>query len=59
MEMTRSWECFEDDKPLLKERRGHLLQFPDHIAREKENSSKNFRKSKEKERDKKEAVTFM
>ena len=35
-------------KPLWKERRGHLLQFPDHIATEKENSSKNLKKIKRK-----------
>mgnify|MGYP003362895232 CR=1 FL=1 len=50
MEMERSRDRYEDDKPLWKERRGHLLQFPDHIATEKENSSKNLRKSKEKQR---------
>ena len=48
--MARSWDGYGDDKTLWKERRGHLLQFPDHIATEKENSSKNLRKSKEKER---------
>ena len=57
MEMARSWDGYEDDKPLWKERRGHLLQFPDHIATEKENSSKNLRKSNEKERAKNQAVT--
>ena len=57
MEMARPWEGFGDDKPLWKGRRGHLLQFPDHIATEKENSSKNLRKSKEKERAKNQAVT--
>ena len=55
--MARFWEGYEDDKPLWKERRGHLLQFPDHIAKEKENSSKNLIKSKEKERAKSQAVT--
>ena len=57
MEMARSCEGFKDDKPLWKERRGHLLQFPDHKAMEKENSSKNLRKTKEKERAKNQAVT--
>ena len=51
--MTGSWEEFGNDKPLWKQRRGHLLQFPDHKAMEKENSSKN----KEKERAKNQAVT--
>ena len=50
MKMGRSREGFEVDKPLWKQRRGHLLQFPDHKAAEKENSGKNLRKSKEKER---------
>ena len=57
MEIARFWEGCEDDKPLWKERRGHLLQFPDHKATEKENSSKNLRKTKEKERAKNQAVT--
>ena len=57
--MARSWEGFEDDKPLWKERRGHVLQFPDHIATEKENSSKNLRKSIEKERVKNRVVTTL
>ena len=57
MKMERSREGFEVDKPLWKQRRGHLLQFPDHKATEKENSSKNLRKSKEKERAKNQAVT--
>ena len=55
--MARSWDGDGDDKPLWKERRGHLLQFPDHKATEKENSSKNLRKTKEKERAKNQAVT--
>ena len=54
--MERSREGFEVDKPLWKQRRGHLLQFPDHIATEKENSRKNL-KNKEKERAKNQAVT--
>ena len=57
MEMARSRDRYEDDKPLWKQRRGHLLQFPDHIAMEKENSRKNLRKSKEKERAKNQVVT--
>ena len=57
MQMARSWAGFGDDKPLWKERRCHLVQFPDHKATEKENSSKNLRKSKEKERAKNQAVT--
>ena len=48
MNMTWSRDGYEDDKPLWKGRRGHLLRFPDHIATEKENSSKNLGKSKEK-----------
>ena len=55
--MERSWEGFEDDKPLWKERRGHLLQFPDHKATEKENLGKNLGKTKVKERAKNQAVT--
>ena len=55
--MERSREGFGNDKPLWKQRRGHLLQFPDHKATEKENSSKNLRKTKEKERAKNQAVT--
>ena len=50
MEMTGSRERFGNDKPLWKQRRGHLLQFPDHKAMEKENSGKNLGKTKEKER---------
>ena len=57
MKMTRSREGFGNDKPLLKQRRGHLLQFPDHIATKKENSSKNLRETKEKERAKNQAIT--
>ena len=53
MKMTGSRERFENDKPLWKQRRGRLLQFPDHKATEKENSRKNLRKTKEKERAKK------
>ena len=59
MKMTRSREGFGYDKPLWKERRGHLLQFPDHKATEKETSGKKPRKTKEKERAKKQAVTFV
>ena len=44
MEMATSRDGYEDDKPLWKERRGHLLHFPDHIATEKENSGKNLKK---------------
>ena len=57
MKMTGSRERFGNEKPLWKQRRGHLLQFPDHKATEKENSGKNLRKSKEKERAKNQAVT--
>ena len=57
MEMERSRERFGNDKPLWKQRRGHLLLFQDHKATEKENSSKNLRKTKEKERAKNQAVT--
>ena len=56
IKMARSWEGFEDNMPLWKERIGHLLQFPDHIATEKGNSSKNLRETKEKERAKYQAV---
>ena len=55
--MTGSREVFGNDKPLRKQRRGHLLQFQDHKAMEKENLSKNLRKTKEKERAKNQAVT--
>ena len=55
--MTRSWEGFEDDKPLWKQRRGHLLQFLDHKATKKKNSGKNLEKTKEKERARNQAVT--
>ena len=37
MEMERSRERFGNGKPLWKQRRGHLLWFPDHKATEKEN----------------------
>ena len=57
--MTGSWEGFGYDKTLWKERRSHLLQFPDHKAMEKEISSKNLWKSKEKERAKNQAVTTL
>ena len=56
MKMTGSRERFGNDKPLWKQRRGHLRQFPDHKATKKENSSKNLRKTKEKERAKNQAV---
>ena len=59
MEMTGSRERFGNDKPLWKQRRGHLLQFPDHKATEKENSGKNLGKTKEKERAKIQDVTFI
>ena len=57
--MTWYREGFGYDKPLWKERRGHLLQFPDHKATEKETSGKKPRKTKEKERAKKQAVTIL
>ena len=57
--MTGSRERFGNDKALWKQRRGHLLQFPDHKATEKENSRKNLRKTKEKERSKNQAVTTL
>ena len=57
--MERSREGFEVDKPLWKQIRGHLLQFPDHIATEKENSGKILRKSKIKERAKNQVVTTL
>ena len=40
---------YGDDKPLWKERRVNLLQFPDHRAMKKENPGKNLKKSKEKD----------
>ena len=55
--MTGSREGFGNDKRLWKQIRGHLLQSLDHKATEKENSSKNLRKTKEKERAKNQAVT--
>ena len=55
--MKGSREGFGNDKPFWKQRRGHLLQFPDHKAMEKENSRKNLGKTKEKERAKNQAVT--
>ena len=57
MKMTGSREGFGNDKPLWKQRRGHLLQFPDHKATEKENSSKILRKSKEKRKGQNQGVT--
>ena len=57
MEMAKSRDGYEDDKPLWKERRGHLLHFTHHNATEKENSGNNLGKTKEKERAKNQAVT--
>ena len=57
MKMTGSREGFGYDKSLWKQRRVHLLHFPDHKATEKENSRKNLGKTKEKERAKIQAVT--
>ena len=57
MKMIGSRERFGNDKTLWKQRRGHLLQFPDHKATKKKNSRKNLRKTKEKERAKNQAVT--
>ena len=48
MELARSWEEFEDDKPLWKEIIGHLLQFPDHIATEKKTQANFSDKQKKK-----------
>ena len=59
MEMARYRDGFDNAKPLWKERRGHLLQLPGHIATEKENSGKTLRKSKEKERTKNQALTTL
>ena len=59
MKMARSREGFGYEKPLWKQRRGHLLQLPDHKVAEKENSGKNLRKSKELERAKNQAVTTL
>ena len=55
--MERSREGFWYDKPLWKQRRVHLLQFPYHKATKKKNSGKNLGKTKEKERAKNQAVT--
>ena len=55
--MTGSREGVGCDKPLWKQRRGHLLHFPDHKATKKKNSSKNLGKTKEKESAKNQAVT--
>ena len=57
MKMTGSREGFGYNKPLCKQRRRHRLLFLDHKATEKENSSKNLRKTKEKERAKNQAIT--
>ena len=57
MIMTGSREGFGNDKPLWKQRRGYLLQLPDHKATEKENSGKNLGETKEKEKAKNQAVT--
>ena len=56
MKMTESRDRFGNAKPLWKQRRGHLLQFPDHKAMKKKNSCKNLGKTKEKERAKNQAV---
>ena len=57
MEIIGSSERFGYEKPLWKQRRGHLLRFPDHKATKKENLGKNLGKTKEKERAKNQAVT--
>ena len=57
MKMERSREGFGYDKTLWKQRGVHILQFPDHTAIKKKNSSKNLRKTKEKEKAKNQAVT--
>ena len=57
MEMIGSRVGFGKDKPLWKQRRGHLLQFPDHKATEKENSGKTWEKQKKKKGTKNQAVT--
>ena len=59
MKMTGSRERFGNNKPLWKQRRVYLLQFPDHKATEKENLGKNLGETKEKERAKIQAVTFV
>ena len=49
--MEGSREIFGNDKPLWKQRRGHLLQFPDHKATEKEKTqAKTSEKQKKKKR---------
>ena len=55
--MTGSRERFGNDKPLWKQIRGHLLQFPDHKTTKKKNSHKNLGKTKEKEWAKNQAIT--
>ena len=57
MEIKGSREEFGYDKPLWKQRRGHLLQFPDNKATKKKNSGKNLGETKEKGRAKNQAVT--
>ena len=57
MKMTGSRKRYGNDKPLWKQRRGHLLQFQNHKATKKKNSGKNLGKTKEKERAKNQAVT--
>ena len=48
MKMTGSRERFGNGKPLRKQRRGHLLQIPDHKATKKKNSGKNLGNQKKK-----------
>jgi hypothetical protein len=57
MEMTRSWERFENDEPLERRRKDDLPMFQVHRAAPKEKRSKNQRNPKEKERAKNWGVT--
>ena len=57
MKMTGSREGFGYDKPLWKQRRVHLLQFPDHIATEKGKLQQKPQKNKRKRKAKYQAVT--
>ena len=48
MKMTGSREGFGYDKPFWKQRRGHLLQFPNYKATEKKTRVKTSEKQKKK-----------
>ena len=55
--MTGSREGFGYDKPLWKQRMGHLLQFLDHKATEKENLRQKPQKNKRKRKGQNQVVT--